>query len=296
MTKKKKVILFASIAGCAVLLGVIAALIFSSLGTGSVFRGGRSCAARTSPKIEADPTPTSQPILVVPTDEATPDPGTPEPGATSTPEPTPTQDPYEVLIEQADKSMMKDIVNILLVGVDYSDERGTTEWKKQGGKSEWHSDVMIVLAINFAENRADLISLPRDTYAKIPDVKGIYKLNASLNCGGGLYNDDGTFNPGGLNKVCEAAEWMLGGIPVDYYYAVTMTSLKELVDLLGGLEYDMDINFKIQGRSYEKGLQHIDGQAFLDYCRIRKNGANAYIPAGQEGDAKRVERQKRFAL
>lgn len=295
MTKKKKVILFASIAGCAVLLGIIAALIFSSLGTGSSFHSGGSCSSSGSlPKAEGDPTPESvAQVSVAPTEEAeaTVENQTPEPDATSTPIPTPTVDPYEALMEKADTTMMKDIVNVLLIGVDYSDERQT--WN---GKKEWHSDVMIVLAINFAENRADMITLPRDTYASIPHVKGIYKLNASLNCGGGLFNDDGTFNPKGPEKVCEAAEWMLGGIPVDYYYAVTMTSLKELVDVLGGLEYDMDINFRIQGRSYEKGLQHIDGQAFLDYCRIRKNGANAYIPAGQEGDAKRVERQKRILI
>ena len=84
--------------------------------------------------------------------------------------------------------------------------------------------------------------------ARITGVKGIYKLNASINCGGGLYKDDGSYNPKGLEKVCEAAEWMLGGIPVDYYYAVTMTSLKDLVDLCGGLDYDMDIKFHIQGR------------------------------------------------
>ena len=154
---------------------------------------------------------------------------------------------------------------------------------------------MIVLAVNFEDNRVDMISLPRDTYAKIPGVKGIYKLNASLNCGGGLYNDDGSFNPRGLEKVCEAAEWMIGDVyPIDYYYAVTMTSLKDLVDLCGGLEYDMDISFHIQGRSYEKGPQHIDGQAFLDYCRVRKGVSG--LAVSEQGDAQRVQRQKRILV
>ena len=166
--------------------------------------------------------------------------------------PEPTVDPYQLLYERADTSMMKDIVNILLVGVDYSTERET--WN---GKKEWHSDVMMVLAVNFDENRADLISLPRDTYAEIPNVKGIYKLNASLNCGGGLYNDDGSFNPRGMQKVLDAAEWMLGGIEIDYYYAVTMTSLKDLVDLCGGLEYQ----YGAEG----------NGHAYL----IRSDGKNA---------------------
>ena len=108
--------------------------------------------------------------------------------------------PYEHLKSLADQELLdRDIVNILLIGVDFSEERLT--WN---GKKEWHSDVMMVLSVNFAENRADLISLPRDTYAEILGVKGIYKLNASLNCGGGLYDAYGDFNPAGLEKVCEA--------------------------------------------------------------------------------------------
>ena len=287
---KKKIILFCAIAAGAVILGVVAAVIFGSLGTGSSFRNGGSCAVNTRGANANTPSSTQAPIALVTPEGIDPDQkdGTPEP--TATPEPTEVPiDPYEELMEKADTSIMKDIVNILLVGVDYSTERET--WS---GKKEWHSDVMMVLAVNFEENRADLISLPRDTYAKIPDIKGIYKLNASLNCGGGLYNDDGSFNPGGLEKVCESAEWMLGGIPVDYYYAVTMTSLKELVDLCGGLEYDMDIDFTIQGRSYQKGLQHVNGQGFLDYCRVRKGGNG--LAASETGDANRVNRQKRMLV
>lgn len=307
MDKKKKIILLVTIVACAAVIGVAAALIFRSLGSGDMFKNG-TCGAKTkepqknveTTEIPATEKPgdivitTSEPEVTPEAPSATPEPGeiaTPVPEASFTPMPTPTIDPYEELIEKADTSMMKNIVNILLIGVDYSTERDS--WS---GKKDWHSDVMIVMAVNFDENRVDLISLPRDTYAKIPGVKGIYKLNASLNCGGDLYKNDGSVNPGSLEKVCEAAEWMLGGINVDYYYAVTMTSLKDLVDLCGGLDYDMDMDFKIMGREYKKGLQHLDGQGFLDYCRIRKNGKNAYIPANQTGDANRVNRQKRILV
>jgi len=296
MEKKKKIILLSSIAAGVVILGVVIALIIGNLGTGSAFRNGGSCGGNSRQEAEAsgEAIATPDPNEIIITTDA-PDANPSEQGgkADPTPEAEPTEvpvDPYEDLVDRADTAMMKDIVNILLVGVDYSTERET--WN---GKKEWHSDVMMILAVNFEENRADLISLPRDTYAKIPGIKGIYKLNAALNCGGGLYDKDGNFNPKGLDKVCEAAEWMLGGdIPVDYYYAVTMTSLKDLVDLCGGLEYDMDISFKIQGRSYEKGLQHVNGQGFLDYCRVRKAGNG--LPSSETGDANRVNRQKRMLV
>jgi LCP family protein required for cell wall assembly len=295
MSKKKKIILLSSIAAGVVILGVVIALVIGSFGSSSAFRNGGSCGGNSqNAGTDSEPKETPDPnAIIITTDDPNADPDDQQGQAETTPAAEPTEvpvDPYEELVEHADSGMMKDIVNILLIGVDYSTERET--WN---GKKEWHSDVMMILAVNFEENRADLISLPRDTYANIPNTKGIYKLNASLNCGGGLYDKNGNFNPKGLEKVCEAAEWMLGGeIPVDYYYAVTMTSLKDLVDLCGGLEYDMDISFKIQGRSYEKGMQHVDGQGFLDYCRVRK-GTNG-LPSSEQGDANRVNRQKRMLI
>lgn len=181
---------------------------------------------------------------------------------------------------EADKSIMTDgILNILIIGVDYADERVSEEWD---GKQSFHADVMLVLAINFNEGTADLISLPRDTYAKIPGVEGIYKLNASLDCGGGM-------TPSGYEKVCEAAEWMLGGINVDYYYAVTMPVVKRLGNVVGGVDYDVEMDFTMAGRSYKAGMQHLDGQGILDYLRVRK-GVN------ESGDLNRVNRQKRMLV
>lgn len=196
------------------------------------------------------------------------------------PTPTPTLDPYEVVSAQADTSMMQNIVNVLLIGVDYAEERET--WN---GKHEYHADVMIVMAINFDENRVDLISLPRDTYAKIPGIRGVYKLNASINCGGGYEAPGGA----GFLKSCEAASWMLGGIPVNYYYAVTMPAVKELVNAFGGVDYNLELSFKMAGREYSAGPTHLNGQGVLDYLRVRKN-----INSG--GDLNRVNRQKEMLV
>lgn len=205
---------------------------------------------------------------------------TPSPEETPTPTPTPTPDPYDVIYQQADLSMMQNIVNVLVIGVDYAEERET--WK---GKHEYHADVMMILAINFDENRVDMISLPRDTYANMPGVKGIYKLNAAINCGGGYEAENGA----GFLKVCEAASWMLGGIPVDYYYAVTMPAVKQLVDAVGGVDYDLEVSFTMVGRKYDKGPQHLDGQGVLDYLRVRKNVQGT-------GDLNRINRQKQMMV
>ncbi|MGI5919300.1 MAG: LCP family protein [Christensenellales bacterium] len=219
---------------------------------------------------------------------AEPDPGAGEPDE---PDATPTPDPYEVLLSQADTSFLKDIVNIMLIGVDHAAERDTEEWARRGGKQSFHADVMIVLAINKNTGEVNMISLPRDTYAQIPVVKGIYKLNASLDCGGGWPSEANGYSTSGFDKVCEAASWMLGGIPVKYYYAVDMNAVKGLVDAIGGVQnFEIEDDFTMQGRSYKKGVQpHMDGQAVLDYLRVRKK-------ISESGDLNRINRQKKMLV
>ncbi len=206
---------------------------------------------------------------------------------TTVPEATPTLDPLGELLAVSDTSILENTVNILLIGVDYAPERST--WK---GKKYYHSDVMIIVAVNTLTNEVNLISLPRDTYAKIPGVKGIYKLNASMDCGGSWIDDP----KAGCEKVCEAASWMIGGIPVNYYYAVDMTAVKGLVDAIGGLEFDIDLAFKMQGRKYKAGMQHMDGQAVLDYLRVRKDSSITSSSKGETGDLNRINRQKNMLV
>ena len=81
------------------------------------------------------------------------------------------------LNQASDKSMMNGIVNVVLIGVDHAEERDS--WHKY-----FYSDVMLVLAIDFNNNKVNMISIPRDTYSPIYKTKGKYKLNSSFYWGG----------------------------------------------------------------------------------------------------------------
>ena len=213
-----------------------------------------------------------------------------DPGKKPVQEPMP--DPFAVLDARnsgvPDLEGMDNILNVALIGVDYSAER--ENWRGKDGISAAHADVIIVLAVNFDKNTATLISLPRDTYTRIPGVSGIYKLNAALNCGGGMNAEDGA----GFKKVCETASYLLGGIPVNYYYAVTMPAVKELVDAIGGVDYRLDVSFTMQHRTYYAGRQHMNGQGVLDYLRVRKEASG--LDASEAGDVHRVQRQKKMLV
>jgi len=212
------------------------------------------------------------------------------PGVSTDPGATATPNPLDLLMSQADTSFLKDTVNILLIGVDHSVDRDTEEWARHGGKQAFHSDVMLVLAVNKATGAVNMISLPRDTYAQIPDVEGIYKLNASIDCGGGWPTEANNYSTAGFDKVCAAASWMLGGIPVQYYYAVDMNAVKGLADAIGGVQnFDVEMDFEMAGRTYKAGIQDMNGQAVLDYLRVRKN-------IEEKGDLNRVNRQKKMLV
>lgn len=297
VSKKKNTRIYALLAALAILAIALGVLLGGKI-SGILFSG--QDLFMTEPQaVEATAAPTPEPVrvtevpillpTVAPTAVPTLVPVTP---TAFVPTPAPTDDPYTALEKTADTGMMDGIVNILFIGVDYEAARIDPKWAGKDGNA-FHSDVMIVCAVNFNENRVDLISLPRDTYANIPDVKGVYKLNAALNCGTdgtnyGLFCENGE----GFQKVCEAAEWMLGGIPVNYYYAVTMESVKQIVDTVGGVWYNLEGDFDNGGRYYKAGFQFMDGQACLDYMRVRKAGHGQLAT----GDSNRVNRQKNMMV
>lgn len=177
--------------------------------------------------------------------------------------------------EDGEAQTPKTLVNVLLLGIDRTEAGGTSSGTMP------HTDAILVAAVNFAEGRVDLISLPRDTFSNIPGINGVYKLNGIFNYGGGYDTPDKAFG-----AVLSAAEWMLGGVTVDYYYALDFEAVVKIVDAIGGVDFDVDISFS----GYHKGLQHLDGEGVLLYLRARTNAsANAT-------DAGRVDRQKRMMV
>ena len=89
-----------------------------------------------------------------------------------------------------------------------------------------------------------------------------------FNVGGGMDN-----KKGGFELVCRTAEQWLGGISIPYYYAVDFEAVVRIVDAMGGIDYDVDQPFTahMSSKTYERGMQHLDGKAVLGYLRIRRD-------------------------
>ena len=85
----------------------------------------------------------------------------------------------------------------------------------------------------------------------------------------------------------ETVSHFLGGIPVHYYIGVDMNVVIDIVDIMGGVDYDVDVRVKVDNRVIETGFQRLNGQQVLDYARFRKT---------RMGDIDRIDRQQRIVL
>lgn len=203
------------------------------------------------------------------------------PEATATPVPTPTIDPITALTPLADTEFMKKKVNILVLGVDESTER--ENW------GSFRTDTMILVTVNFETNDVHMLSIPRDSLVKIYDSKGelvnpestfpYAKINSAFSAGGGAKKK-------GYAYACQTVSMTLGGIPIKYYIGFNMNVVKSVVDAMGGVDYNVDVEVSMNGRKLYPGLQHLNGQGVLDYCRQRKGSS----------DLARIDRQQRMLM
>ncbi len=221
----------------------------------------------TGPAATASPVPSATPRLTA--------------EATATPEPTPTIDPITALTPLADIEFMKNKVNVLVLGVDESTERES--W------GSFRTDTMILVTVNFETNDVHVLSIPRDSLVKIYSDKGellnaeslfpYAKINSAFSAGGGAQRK-------GYAYACKTVSATLGGIPINYYIGFNMNVVKAVVDAMGGVEYDVDVEVTMNGRKLYPGYQHLNGQAVLDYCRQRKGSS----------DLARIDRQQRMLM
>lgn len=269
MKKTLKTILIVLAAALLVCLGAIAIFYLRVNDPGNVF---------------ADAPVTREPVTVAPeaTVTQTPPAAPPETSAAPvepTPEPTATPISEAELEGMADLSFMKNRVNILVMGIDRSVERVES--------NSFRSDTIILVTVNFKTGDVDMITFPRDSYVKLYDKDGLLideldpfnKINEAFSRGGMMKH-------GGYQSEMNTVSRLIGGIPVSYYVSFDMNAVKEIVDAMGGVDYEVDIDVYMNGRELHPGLQHLDGQAVLDYCRQRKGSS----------DTARADRQQRMLM
>lgn len=209
------------------------------------------------------PTPAAEPS----TDVATQEPAQPETGNA----PTPTLPPGTGRLDTT--------MNILVVG---SDERTAGQ--------PWRSDVIMLLAVDFARREVGLISFPRDMWVTIPTV-GENRINTAT-----FYGGVNKYPTGGIGLLRDTLAQGFG-LRVDHYVKIDFESFKDVVDSLGGVDITVDCavtgNFpkepgsrELVWQTLQAGKYHMDGFFALRYARERKTTS----------DIDRARRQQRLLI
>jgi LCP family protein required for cell wall assembly len=182
--------------------------------------------------------------------------------------------PENVLALDDPQPLLK-TTNILLLG---SDRRENTP--------NWRTDVIMIVAVDQANHRVGVISLPRDLYIDaIPNRRG-NKINV-IDYLGEQDEPDG----GGPKLLGQVIEDKIG-VPIHHYVRVDFESVKRLVDAMGGVEIEVDCplydNYGYDQGGLplylEVGTHRLNGGQALSYVRSRRIG----------GDLERERRQQRF--
>ena len=187
--------------------------------------------------------------------------------ASSAPEPAQTPGPDEpaAVVQPAptwDVSRLER-VNILLLGVD----------QRPSQTIPGLTDSMMLITIDPGHGQVGMLSIPRDTWVKIPGYEIYNKINTAHRIG------DIKNYPGGGPVLAKQTVSELIGYPVHYYVRLNFEGFREIIDYVGGLDIDVprDLNdptypsddYGFDPLFIPKGLQHMDGALALKYARTR---------------------------
>ncbi len=184
----------------------------------------------------------------------------------------------EIMLESLDEQSNVGIVNILLLGVD------------EGGM---RSDTIMLASLNGKTGKLSVLSIPRDTRVLV----GRYyqKINAAIGIGAQEVRKGNLKEP---EELSVQKVKLLTGMPIHYFMSVNFDGFMEIIDALGGVEFDVPFRMKyddpVQGLhiDLQPGLQTLNGKQAHDFVRFRKG--NAGYPGYAMGDLGRIEAQQAF--
>lgn len=154
----------------------------------------------------------------------------------------------------------KDPFTVLMLGVD----------ERVGDRGR--SDTIIVLAVNPNNQSVKMLSIPRDVRTKIVGHGTVDKINHA-------------YAFGDVKMAMETVENFLD-IPIDYYLKINMEGFKDIVDAVGGVTVNNDLDFTSNGKHFKKGTINLNGDKALAFSRMRYEDPN--------GDFGRQHRQRQI--
>lgn len=154
-----------------------------------------------------------------------------------------------------------DSFTVLIMGIDASEGRMEKEDSPET-QNDYRTDTMILATFNQDDDEIKMISIPRDTLAYFPDENYYDKITHA-------------HRNNGPESAMLATESLLN-VPVDYYARVNMNALVDVVDAIGGVEFDVPFDMEeptTEDRGtieIEEGEQTLNGDEALAVVRSRE--------------------------
>ncbi len=129
------------------------------------------------------------------------------------------------------------------------------------------SDVNILAAVNTKTGTVQLINTPRDYFVAFPEKNnakdklthaGIYGIDCSISTLEQLY-----------------------GQKIDYYVRMNFSGFEGIIDAMGGVDVESDYAFSVDGYSYVKGTNHLNGAQALRFARERHSFSEGDVQRGK---------------
>ncbi len=167
-------------------------------------------------------------------------------------------------------------MNILLIGSDIrgSAREAVANQDAKGGVVDQRADMIMLVHVQADHRRVFGISVMRDSWVAIPG-HAESKVNASLSLGG-------------PRLVAETVGSLLS-VRIDHYVMLDFDGFKAITDALGGIDVNVPVAFAASfdtHHAFTQGMNHLDGQAALEFVRERYSFA--------DGDYQRVRNQQAF--
>jgi LCP family protein required for cell wall assembly len=179
------------------------------------------------------------------------------------------------------------VMNVLLVG---SDSRANVNSAEAAGfgkdtVSGQRSDTIMLLHVDPREQKAAIVSVPRDLYVPIAGTNFSDRVNAA-------------FALGGPDQLIATIQGSLG-ITINHYVQVDFVGFKDIVDTVGGVTMYVPYPVRDSGSGLDLGrggCWELDGNKGLAWVRSRNMEflINGTWQADGRGDLGRIERQQDF--
>ena len=188
-------------------------------------------------------------------------------------------------------------VNLLVLGTDSRSGENNVDGSEGSDEvSVARSDTALLMHVSADRKRIDAVSIPRDTLVDIPECKRLDgdttgaeedgQFNSAFANGAGTGNDKKAIASGA------ACTWKtvekMTDIRIDDFVVVDFNGLSKVVDSLDGVHVQVaeaidDPDYT--GMTLDEGCQKLDGQAALQYARVRHG-------VGDGSDISRISRQQ----